>query len=189
MPVGIFPSLQIAQTAAQGILTAALDDYQSHGWSGNYFNHIDIVNRGLITGQTGPDEYLPLTGIRILARHVQWHQSNPTEIHRNYRDFYTEPNNVPLMVSQPPINVSSNDRYLESTIGLASFSPTRLQYPNRHNPFVPRPSAQYDETMSLPIRNSNTATVEHPGCPVRLAKKPNRHGKRSRKPHSRRNDQ
>ena len=132
--IGTFSSLQDAQDAAQDVLRSMLDDYISKGWSGYYCMDIDLDYIGLITGLIGAQNYECLSEIHIHARERVY----------EYNNSYSE------------INTTS------ATGGLNpdSFSQTRPQYPDRPLSFVPRSSAQYDQTMSFATRRDDNPTME-----------------------------
>lgn len=151
--IATFATLEDAQDAAQYTLSTVLDQYLMNGWSGYYCNDIDLALRGLITGLVNEHAYECLSEVCIIAKetalvpfqdHVtstqeQWASSNQRAFSNvmvgEIRDYFRSKAAFRLSPFQP----RAQD----------NFPQTRPLYPNRPDQFIPRPSAQYDQTMTF----------------------------------------
>ncbi|KAJ4991061.1 hypothetical protein SVAN01_03411 [Stagonosporopsis vannaccii] len=176
--IGSFPTLELAQHAAQEALNTAWKDCSLRGFCGYYFALIDLQHRGLVIGLDGHGQYFALSEIRIKfretiakpAEYQPYGTRNMIGVDAGYHNIV----NAPVRADHHAAYRNNN---LSTAAGLRSFvhpqvgnkpvicigetfSQTRLPWPNRSSPFIPRTS--YDETMILSPR-SNHHTVGHGG--------------------------
>ncbi|KAF3050522.1 hypothetical protein E8E11_009040 [Didymella keratinophila] len=145
--VSTFPILHDAQDSAQDLLQTTLNQYMSRGWIGFYCNDIDLEHRGLIAGYLSEQEHVYLSEIQTHAREKADQTVQP---HADGVEAWV------LATEHQPQEYSS---YSEHTREMESFLRTRPQYPDRTDFFVPRPTAQYDETMGFSALQNHGANA------------------------------
>lgn len=171
--IGTFSKLEEAQRAAQEALRSVLNCYIARGWTGYFCNVIDLEYRGLITGKVAPERFEALSEIHIDAFETIHRPRKVQMYHGDQKlgddaGYNSVPGSIqhpalpaPLSCSQPPAESSTltshprPDFMLLQTIShsapTGAFSQTRLMFPNRPSNFIPHPSGQYDETMTLSV--------------------------------------
>jgi hypothetical protein len=190
--IGLYPTLQDAQDAAQDALRSALKQYISKGWLGYYCSDINLEYRGLITGRVGEQQCKYLSEIRIHVREKPyepfsaqlagvsepWMQASghdPVNASLGHGNSSYKHNGISVTaVKSHPSHAHNTtlQSYGHNTLhdrqpflthrATESFSRTRPPYPNRPGLFVPSPSAQYDQTLSFFTHHSTTVTMEEP---------------------------
>lgn len=166
--IGTFPTLELAQRAAQEALILAVSACAARGYSGIYYNKIDLEHHGLVTGLDDWGQYVVLSEIHIDLREIVmgpkyqpygtgnvinlrtgYHNTHNTATPLVSADYHLayDNNNVLQAVDDVPVFAKQQVTSPPAVVIGEIFSQTRLPFLDHPSSWIPRDF--YDETMYL----------------------------------------